>query len=454
MRVLAPFRSIRAQVLTITAVVACATATATGSTLAITARSWVYEDAQQFVFESFRRDMQRAQQERTITVIPSSYLVTINGALTNSGSGDLAEVPESMQRKLATTPDIYAFARLPGHRVVVGYSLQPAKFANTDTAVVVYTVQELTGVPQRLQQLTAIIAMAAAGSALLGALLGYAATSSLTRPLRRIETAALQVSNGDQSASVPVSALAELHNLTNYFNTMLDRQSAVISALREQDERARRFVSDVSHELRSPLAALVPAAEVLREELAATPGVSGRASRLLSSQITALTQLVEDLLEMTRLDAGIAQVLREPIDLVAITQTAVAQRNWEEMIQLHAPTQAHVLSDRRRVTAIVTNLIGNALQHGAPPVTAHIAVNNTQAVVQIRDHGPGIPPHLKDRVFERTYKVADARTRHGGAGLGLAIARENARLLGGDVTYTRANHLTVFTATLPVNFAS
>lgn len=467
MRLCAPWRSISARMLIVTAAVACATAMMTGGALAITVRSWVYQAAQQTVFEAFKNDIDLLGRGASPTSL--GYTTTINGVLADPAHYDVApipedgrrafadktrrefaEVPESMRHSLDGNPGVYLFARLPDYRVVVGYTV-PSRFAPPDTSITVYTVQKLDGVQQRIHQMMTIIAAAVVGSALLGALLGYTATRPLTRLLRKIADAARRVSTGDSSARVPVSPLAELHNLTAGFNTMLDRQSAVIAGLQEQDERARRFVSDVSHELRSPLAALIPTAEVLREELAESTDASGRAAVLMSSQINALAQLVEDLLEMTRLDTGTAQVLDQPIDLVATVEAAIAQRGWNDTIDCQAPTELPITSDPRRITAVVTNLIGNALRHGTPPISVHITHDNTHAIVAVSDHGPGVPPGSEQHIFEPMYKADNARTRSGGAGLGLAIAREHTRLLGGNITYTHTNHTTTFTTTFLKN---
>ncbi len=450
---------LRARVLAIIVIVTCLTAGVTGLSVAAVVRDWVYQDAQDAVLTTFRHDMENFERYPVReTPVPGSgragvfsslsddYLVEVDGRAAQPGTDvSPTDVPPQMREELRRVPSLYRFQRLPGNRVLVAHSMnRPGSLDAGD--VVVYGVQPLQDVGPRLHRLTLLVALAVAGSALLGILVALVVARTVTRPLSRIQAVAARVTDGDTDARLPATEVTELRDLTETFNAMLDRQNESIDVLRNQDARSRRFVGDVSHELRSPLAALVPAAEVLREEAATLPPDADlrRASEMVASEVDTLAGLVDDLLEMTRLDAGAAEVRTESFELVGALREALDARGWRSVALDGAPLT--VETDRRRVVAVVTNLVGNAVRHGARPVTVTVASEPGGVVVEVRDEGPGVPAGDEQRVFGRFAKAQEARSRGagGGAGLGLAIARDNARLLGGDVDYRREGATTVF----------
>ncbi|MET9328736.1 ATP-binding protein [Tsukamurella sp. NPDC003166] len=454
-------KGLRARILAIIAVVTCLTAGVTGIAVTVVVRDWVYQDAQDAVLTAFRHDMQSFEGRPMRPVpgsggqewatpseslgLPSDYAVEVDGRTVQAGTVRPQDIPAQMRAELERVPSLYRFQRLSGGRVLVAHSMNRPNAVDADT-LVVYSVQPLDDVQQRLDRLTLVVLVAVGGSALLGILVALVVARIVIRPLSRIQSVAARVTDGDPEARLPGTTVTELRDLTQTFNSMLDRQNESIDVLRRQDERSRRFVGDVSHELRSPLAALVPAAEVLREEAAALePGHDlRRASELVAAEVDTLAGLVDDLLEMTRLDAGAAEVRSEPFELVGALREALTARGWRSVELDGAPLT--VESDRRRVVAVVTNLVGNAIRHGAPPVAVTVGTAPGEVVVEVRDAGPGVPEGDAERVFGRFAKGQEARSRGGGggAGLGLAIARDNARLLGGEVDYRRDGATTVF----------
>jgi two-component system sensor histidine kinase MtrB len=136
---------------------------------------------------------------------------------------------------------------------------------------------------------------------------------------------------------------------------------------------------------------------------------------------------VDDLMEISRLDAGAVTASAEPIDLRALVDTVVRDRGWNGQVRVEGEGRAD--SDPRRIERVVANLVGNALEHGGGKASVVVA----DRTVEVRDDGPGIPAEQLPHVFDRFWKGDPSRTGPG-SGLGLAIARENARLLGGDVT--------------------
>ncbi|MCF8611083.1 HAMP domain-containing histidine kinase [Gordonia sp. HY285] len=427
--------SLRARVMLGTVLVVCATALGVGGAITLSARSWAYEDAQNAALAVFTEEM---EQTRIDGPSPPDVAVVRDGVVTFDRNDVLSQIPDSVRSSVESSPGVYRFERLPSERVAMGYSR-----SHGDDRVSYFAVRPLEGVGEKLDRLRTILVASVAGAVVLGIAFGAFVVRTVVRPLRTVESTAKQIAAGDASVRMPSTGVRELHDVTASLNEMLDQKDAVTAVLRDEEQRSTRFVADVSHELRSPLAALVPAAEVLHEELSDDTGVRGRAARLMSEEITALSALVEDLLEMTRRDAGLSDVLAEPVDVHALITDAVRRRGWHD-VPVTGSVGGEFSTDPRRLTAIVTNLVGNAVRHGAPPVTVDLERHGTTLTVTVSDHGDGVSVDHLPRVFERLYKASDARTRTGGAGLGLAIARENARLLGGDVDYRRESGVTSF----------
>jgi two-component system sensor histidine kinase MtrB len=221
------------------------------------------------------------------------------------------------------------------------------------------------------------------------------------------------------------------------------------------EARARRFAGDVSHELRTPLTAMTAVVDILHEH----PGLTwdaATAARLVQQEVLHLNRLVEDLIEISRFDAGTAELVTDDTDVATAVGRCLLARNWMD-VSADVPAGLTVRLDRRRFDVIVANLVGNALRHGALPVTVTAGLQSdgegaTRLTVDVRDHGDGLPPAAIPHLFDRFYKADTARARSAGSGLGLAIAWENARLHGGHID--AGNHSgggALFSASLPVS---
>lgn len=198
-------------------------------------------------------------------------------------------------------------------------------------------------------------------------------------------------------------------------------------------DRERRFVADVSHELRTPVTALVHEAAELAAGIDALPSGSRRVVELLDRDVHRLRDLVEELLELSRLDAagGAAELELGDVEVAPFLAAIVAQRLPDATVR--APAGLRVMTDRRRLERIVANLVDNARTHAAgTPVTVTADCESSTLVVEVCDRGPGVPPEDLDRIFDRFNKGDSARTR-AGSGLGLAIVREHARVLQATV---------------------
>ena len=181
------------------------------------------------------------------------------------------------------------------------------------------------------------------------------------------------------------------------------------------------------------VAALVAEASILDDHLGALPEESRRAGELLVADIARLRTLVNDLMEISRFDAGAEQIALEPVDVGRLVTAVVAARLPEATVEIPADVPV-VETDPRRLERILGNLLDNAREHAAgAPVEVRVERAPDALVVSVADRGPGVPPDRLPHIFERFYK-ADPSRHAGSSGLGLAIAAEHAELLGGDLT--------------------
>jgi len=281
--------------------------------------------------------------------------------------------------------------------------------------------------------------VALGGGALVLVLVALLAARSIARgvlsPVEAAGRAAERIEQGDFSARVPVTSRDEFGAWAERFNRMAAALGETIGRLEAAQAQNRRFVADVSHELRTPLAALVAEASILREHLDALPPDSRRAGELLVADVARLRALVDDLMELSRFDAAAERVSAEPIDLGRLVRAVAAARLPDAGLRL--PDAPLIIdSEPRRLERIVGNLLDNAREHApGAPVDVSVEGAGDEVVVAVSDAGPGVPPDDLGRIFERFHK-SDPSRHDGSSGLGLAIAAEHARLLGGSLAAT------------------
>ncbi|WP_093776899.1 HAMP domain-containing sensor histidine kinase [Streptomyces sp. yr375] len=300
----------------------------------------------------------------------------------------------------------------------------------------------------------------ATGLALIGAaLLAQAAATTVLKPVHRLGVAARRLGEGRLDTRLRVSGTDELADLSRTFNRTAEALEKRVDDMAARDNASRRFVADMSHELRTPLTAITAVTEVLEEELDAESGsidpMIEPAVRLVVSETRRLNDLVENLMEVTRFDAGTARLVLDDVDVVDQITHCIDARAWLDAVDLDAERGIHALLDPRRLDVILANLIGNALKHGGSPVRVSVSKADDGAVViAVRDHGPGIPEEVLPHVFDRFYKASASRPRSEGSGLGLSIALENAHIHGGEITAANSpDGGAVFTLRLPQDIA-
>ncbi len=300
-----------------------------------------------------------------------------------------------------------------------------------------------------LAQLRTILLVGWGIVVVLSAAAGELVARRVLRPVGQASAAAHALAEGLLETRLPVETDDEFGVWAASFNEMAEALEEKIRALSEAQARERRFTSDVAHELRTPLTALAGEASLLAEHLERMPPEAKRPAQLLVDDVRRMRRLVEELMEIFRLDAGSEDVRTEPVDLGALAARLLRSRGWDNSVSLDVDPVV-VETDPRRVERILSNLIDNAVAHGGVDVAVQISRNETNVLVEVRDRGPGIAPEHLEHVFERFYKADPARASRG-SGLGLAIALENARLLGGVIdARSESGAGSRFTLRLPV----
>jgi two-component system sensor histidine kinase MtrB len=321
----------------------------------------------------------------------------------------------------------FQWTRVAGEPVlVVGGRMPPS-------GPTLYFVHDVAALERTLEVLRLTLAAGAVVLIVLALLASRVVARGVLAPVEAAARAAERIEEGDLSARVPVGGPDEFGAWAERFNRMAETLERNIARLREAQAQNRRFVADVSHELRTPLTALVAEASILRDHLGELPPESRRAGELLVDDIGRLRSLVDELMEVSRFDAGAEQLELRSVDLVRLVETVVATRLPAAGLDLPAGPIL-VETDPRRLERILGNLLDNAAEHApGAPVEVRLAVDDDLATIEVADRGPGVEPARLERIFERFYKADPSR--HGGSsGLGLAIAAEHAALLDGRLT--------------------
>ncbi|ATY11364.1 two-component sensor histidine kinase [Amycolatopsis sp. AA4] len=379
-------------------------------------------------------------------------------ALVTSGGRSAGDMPASV-----ITPELRAVVRsgrVAWQRVDVGGVTQlllgsPLLIATGDrlnptipSGIEVYELRNLDAEIDAVNRL-ARDAWLAGGAALVVALiLAVLAAGSVLRPVGELQRAARRLGAGDLDARIAVRGSDELASVAETFNATAESLQRHVGELRRMEADARRFVADVSHELRTPLAAMTAVTDMLDAEAKRLPDPAGEAVRLVSQETHNLTRLVNDLIEVTRFDSGTASLEVDDVDVAEAVRATLRVRGFE--VETDLPDGIRARIDPRRLDVIVANLVGNALRHGAEPVTVRLRGDQAGITLAVEDSGPGLDEEVLPHVFSRFYKADTARSRSEGSGLGLAIAWENARLHRGElVAGNRPEGGAVFTLWLP-----
>lgn len=279
--------------------------------------------------------------------------------------------------------------------------------------------------------------------------ISYLLSRRIIHPLTRMERITQRFAAGDWAARVPPSDIPELHQLGHSFNRMA-------SELERGEQQRRDLVSDLSHELRTPLTIVRGYLEALSDEkLPAAPATYERLIR----ETQRLQRLVEDLQELSKLEAGYLPIQRQTLDLQPLVQQ-VTQRFHDQRLDAKnpqivldiAPDLPPVEADPMRTEQILVNLLGNALQYtDTGKITIKAWHQDEQVWIAVDDTGIGIADADLPHVFERFWRADRSRNRgSGGTGIGLAICKRLVELQGGQISVTsQINHGSTFAFWLP-----
>ncbi|GAA1157236.1 MtrAB system histidine kinase MtrB [Nesterenkonia sandarakina] len=267
------------------------------------------------------------------------------------------------------------------------------------------------------------------------AIAGWVARS-VVRPVSQAAEVSERIADGQLDQRLAVRGEDEIARLGLSFNRMASNLQEQITRLANLSKMQQRFVSDVSHELRTPLTTVRMAAEVLHESRDDFDPINRRSTELLHHQVERFQALLSDLLEMSRFDAGAAELATAEVDLLALTrEVLISSKPLAESsntpLGLVVQGENFIAEvDARRISRILRNLINNAIEHAeARPVDVIVSSSPTAVGIAVRDHGIGMSPSEVAHVFDRFWRADPARARTtGGSGLGLSIATEDTRL--------------------------
>jgi two-component system OmpR family sensor kinase len=313
-------------------------------------------------------------------------------------------------------------------------------FDGTVTVVAV----PLGEVDQTLERLLVVEGLVIAAVLAALGLLAWLVVRGALMPLDRMGHTAGAIAGGDLSHRVDTTdPRTEVGRLGTSLNAMLDRLEQAFAERQASEDRLRRFIADASHELRTPLASIRGYAELFRMGAARDPADVEKSMRRIEDEAARMGVLVEDLLTLARLDA-VGDVPHVPVDLAELARDAVDDARAtapERAIELEPESGATTLGDAHGLRQVLGNLLRNALVHTpeGTPIEVSVARDGGDVVLEVRDHGPGLPTDDGNELFERFWRAEGGRVRgRGGAGLGLAIVAGIVDLHGGRVAASNA----------------
>ncbi|MBU3866339.1 HAMP domain-containing histidine kinase [Streptomyces sp. 4503] len=395
--------TVRWKIAALTAAIGCFIAV----TIGVIVHSWTVKDIRA------RAEAQALSDLRTAMDI---YRRT--GTLPDNANLNMPDMPRELRRPADGTS--HTFYEDPGYLGPQYWAAQ--RVGGPHSSVMTVTANVRLSL-QQLRQLDLTMAVASAVSLTLALPLALYGADLIGRRLRRTSRTAVLISAGDLDARTgSTRGNDEVSDLARAVDTMADDL-----ARRLRDER--RFTADVAHELRTPVTGLLSAMDLLS---------AGRTEDLIRARVRTLRDLVEDLLEISRLDAGAETAIRTPVPLGTVVADAIARTGHRARLRLlpaEPATGPVVETDPRRLERVITNLVANAHRHGTAPVEVTIEATDDGATITVRDHGPGYP---EDLLAEGPSRFRTGAAERGSHGLGLTIALGHTQVLGGTLTLANA----------------
>jgi two-component system sensor histidine kinase CpxA len=418
----------------------------------------IFTAALMFAASSYLEHIRTQQDIGSVRVRLSDYLEQAQAIAQGKGMQELREWLEHLDRSEAVPiflideagndllqreipPDISA--RLERRREHAGRMdrkrhrhPEPIVLADGSTYRMVPDFQSITLL--RILQRPRVIALPVTIAALISILACMLLSRYLTLPLERLRRAAQHIAAGDLAQRVVPSMGGrqdEIADLAGAFDRMAERLERAFNA-------QRQLLSDASHELRSPLARLQVALELARQR---SRGDAGEELDRIELEIERLNELIRQLLAFSRMEAGVDAAHVEPVDVHELLEGVVADAQFEAeskgcKASLDVSSEAVINANALLLRSAIENVIRNAVRYTKPGTAVEISMRKDAeksggVIIQVRDHGPGVPEEILPHLFEPFVRVEAARDRSsGGHGLGLAIADRAIRLYGGDIT--------------------
>ncbi|MEH0146480.1 MtrAB system histidine kinase MtrB [Corynebacterium sp. Q4381] len=380
---------------------------------------------------------QRTQQSSDVANVYEPVIMVQSSVGVTTTSPESYRLPEQLVQYVSQGNVAYQFAvveRADGSQynaLIVGTPTD-ADVPNLQ----LYLVTNMDNEASTLALMRGLLASAALIVIVLLVGIAWLASQQIVAPVRSASRTAERFAAGHLRERMPVEGEDEMAVLALSFNNMADKLSRQINQLEEYGDLQRQFTSDVSHELRTPLTTVRMAADMIAADQDSLEPAQRRASELMTRELDRFEALLTDLLEISRHDAGVAELASTVMDVRAPIESAWAQTQHlaEELdvaVEFDVPADAmQIEGDPRRIERIVRNLIANAIDHSeGNPVQVALAQNDEAVAVTVTDCGVGLKPGQEELVFNRFWRADKSRKRHsGGTGLGLAIAREDAQL--------------------------
>lgn len=383
-----------------------------------------------------------------------------------TGAGVMEAVSPELSKQLRTGgapqywqyTELQAASRLNEQEIVPGVIVATTiVFPGSAGIYEMYIAYSFAETEKSLQLISVTLMTTAIILVLFFALFTWFAITKMFKPVRSAASVSRQLASGQRDARMRHQNDSYFDELADNFNDMANTLSARITELDTLSTMQQQFVSDVSHELRTPLTTIRLASEVLSSSSSSLKPAQQKAIEVLNYQVSRFEALLNDLLEISRYDAGRVQLETEATSLVDLISEIIddLQPLSNSIIELR-PLGGYdkVDVDPRRIRRILRNLIENAIEHGeSRPIIVTINANTTAIAVTVRDYGIGMAQAQTERVFDRFWRADPSRKRTlGGTGLGLAIAQEDAAVHGGVIdVWSESGVGTVFRLTIPLS---
>ncbi len=371
-----------------------------------------------------------------VVIVPGS------GPSPETSAGPVRDIPDSLRTFVQAGKVSYQYGSVPGPDGAIVPALIVGSPAGSDISPIeLYLIFPLIAEQRTLTLVQGILLTG--GIVLLGLLtaISLLVARQVVLPVRYASRIAERFADGRLTERMPVHGEDDIARLAVSFNDMAENLSRQIAQLEEYGNLQKRFTSDVSHELRTPLTTVRMAADLIYDNRDDLDPVLRRSAELMTNELDRFEALLADLLEISRHDAGVAELAAEKLDLRACVRGAVA--TVEHLIGeagshliLDLPDEPVVAEvDPRRVERVLRNLLANALDHGeGEPVLLRLRADDNAVAVVVCDEGIGLRPGEEKLVFNRFWRADPSRMRRsGGTGLGLAISMEDALLHHGKL---------------------